>query len=48
MHICYSAIKFFYLYVVQHDWYLFKVIKAPTEKRLPSLLSICLVEFSSL
>ena len=39
MRICYSAIKFFYLHVVQRDWHLLKVIKAPTEKRLPSVLS---------
>ena len=39
MRICYSAIKFFYLHVVQRDWHLLKVIKAPTERRLPSVLS---------
>ncbi|MBW6487403.1 MAG: site-specific integrase [Syntrophobacterales bacterium] len=39
MRICYSAIKFFYLHVVQHDWHLLKIIKEPTEKRLPSVLS---------
>jgi len=39
MRICYSAIKFLYLHVVQRDWYLLKIIKAPTEKRLPSVLS---------
>ena len=39
MRICYCAIKFFYLHVVQRDWYLLKVIKAPTQKRLPSVLS---------
>jgi hypothetical protein len=36
MRVCYAAIKFFYLYVVQRDWHLLKIIKAPTEKRLPS------------
>jgi integrase/recombinase XerD len=39
MRICYSAIKFFYLHVVQRDWHLLKVIKAPSERRLPSVLS---------
>jgi len=39
MRICYSAIKFFYLHVVQRDWHLLKIIKAPTEKRLPAVLS---------
>jgi len=39
MRICYSAIKLFYLHVVQRDWHLLKVIKAPKEKRLPSVLS---------
>jgi len=39
MRICYSAIKFFYLHVVQRDWHVLKVIRAPTEKRLPSVLS---------
>ena len=39
MRICYSAIKSFYLHVVQRGWHLLKVIKAPTEKRLPSVLS---------
>jgi len=39
MRICYSAIKFFYLHVVRRDWHLLKVIKAPTEKRLPTVLS---------
>ncbi len=39
MRICYSGIKLFYLHVVQRDWHLLKVIKAPTEKRLPSVLS---------
>ena len=39
MRICYSAIKFLYLHVVQRDWHLLKVIKAPTERRLPSVLS---------
>ena len=39
MRICYSAIKLFYLHVVQRDWHLLKVIKAPREKRLASVLS---------
>lgn len=39
MRICYSAIKFFYTNVVQRDWHLLKIIKAPVEKRLPSVLS---------
>jgi site-specific recombinase XerD len=39
MRICYSGIKLFYLHVVQRDWHLLKIIKAPIEKRLPSVLS---------
>jgi len=39
MRICYSGIKLFYLHVVQRDWHLLKIIKAPREKRLPSVLS---------
>jgi len=39
MRICYAAIKFFYLHVIRRDWHLLKIIKAPTEKRLPSVLS---------
>ena len=39
MRICYSAIKLFYLHVVQRDWQILKIIKAPREKRLPSVLS---------
>lgn len=39
MRICYSAIKLFYLHVVERDWHIFKVLKAPSEKRLPSVLT---------
>jgi len=39
MRICYSAIKFFYLHVVERDWHIFKVLKAPSEKRLPAVLT---------
>jgi site-specific recombinase XerD len=44
MRICYSGIKLFYLHVVQRDWHLLKIIKAPREKRLPSVLSRAEVE----
>jgi len=44
MRICYAALKFFYLHVVRRDWHLLKVIKAPTEKRLPSVLGRAEVE----
>jgi len=39
MRICYSAIKFFYLHVVERDWHIFKVLKAPSERRLPAVLT---------
>jgi len=39
MRICYSAIKFFYLHVLERDWHVFKVLKAPSEKRLPAVLT---------
>ena len=39
MRICYAAIKFFYLHVIQRDWHVLKVIRASTGKRLPSILS---------
>jgi len=39
MRICYCAIKFFYLHVVQRDWHIFKVLKARTERRLPAVLT---------
>ena len=39
MRICYSAIKFFYLHVVERNWHIFKVLKAPSERRLPAVLT---------
>ena len=39
MRICYSAIKLFYLHVVERDWHIFKVLKAPSERRLPAVLT---------
>lgn len=39
MRICYCAIKFFYLHVVERDWHIFKILKAPSEKRLPAVLT---------
>ena len=39
MRICYSVIKFFYLHVVERDRHIFKVLKAPSEKRLPAVLT---------
>ena len=39
MRICYSAIKLFYLHVVKRDRHIFKVLKAPYERKLPAVLT---------
>ena len=39
MRICYSGIKFFFLHVLQRQWHLLDIIKAQSEKRLPSVLA---------
>src|SRR6266487_2058941 len=39
MRICYSGIRFFYQHVLKRDWHTLSLIRAPTEHRLPALLS---------
>jgi len=40
MRICYSGIKFFFVNVLKRDWHTLALIRAETEHRLPTLLSI--------
>lgn len=40
MRICYSGIRFFYQHVLQRDWHTLSLIRAQTEHRLPSVLSV--------
>ena len=40
MRICYSGIKFFFVNVLRRDWHLLDIIRAQTEHRLPTVLSI--------
>jgi site-specific recombinase XerD len=40
MRICYSGIKFFYLNVLKHNWHIFDILRAETERRLPCVLSV--------
>lgn len=40
MRICYSAIKFFYQNVLHRDWKVLTLLRAETEHRLPSVLSV--------
>ena len=39
LKICYCALKFFFINVLQQDWHLFKILKAQPQKRLPCVLS---------
>ena len=39
LRICYSGIKFYYQFVLQHDWKLFAILRAQKERRLPCVLS---------
>ena len=39
MRICYCGIRFFYTHVLQHNWYIFNILRAQTEHRLPAVLS---------
>ena len=39
MRICYSGIRFFYQHVLQRDWHTLSLIRAETERRLPTVLS---------
>jgi integrase/recombinase XerD len=40
MRICYSGIRFFYQHVLKRDWHTLSLIRAETEHRLPTVLSI--------
>jgi integrase/recombinase XerD len=40
MRICYSGIKFFFVNVLQRNWHLLDIIRAQTEHRLPTVLSV--------
>jgi site-specific recombinase XerD len=40
MRICYSGIKFFFVNVLKRDWHTLALIRAETEHRLPTVLSI--------
>ena len=40
MRICYSGIRFFSQHVLQHDWHIVSLIRAPTAHRLPAVLSV--------
>ncbi len=40
MRICYSGIKFFFVNVLQRSWHLLDIIRAQSEHRLPTVLSV--------
>jgi site-specific recombinase XerD len=40
MRICYAGIKFFFINVLKRDWHTLALIRAETERRLPTVLSI--------
>jgi site-specific recombinase XerD len=40
MRICYSGIRFFYQHVLKRDWHTLALIRAETERRLPTVLSV--------
>ncbi len=40
MRICYSGIKFFFVNVLQRNWHLLDIIRAQSEHRLPTVLSV--------
>jgi len=40
MRICYCGIHFFYQQVLQRDWHILNILRAQTEHRLPSVLSL--------
>jgi integrase/recombinase XerD len=39
MKIAYCAIKFFFQHVIRRDWHILSILRAETEKRLPTILS---------
>lgn len=40
LRICYSGIRFFYQHVLQRDWHTLTLMRAPTDHRLPAVLSV--------
>jgi site-specific recombinase XerD len=40
MRICYSGIRFFYQHVLKRAWHILSLIRAETEHRLPTVLSV--------
>jgi integrase/recombinase XerD len=40
MRICYSGIRFFYQHVLKRNWHILSLIRAATEHRLPTVLSV--------
>jgi len=40
MRICYCGIRFFFEHVLQRNWHILGILRAQTEKRLPSILSV--------
>ena len=40
MRICASGIRFFYQHVLKRDWHTLSLMRAPTEHRLPAILSV--------
>jgi len=39
MRICYCGIRFFFVQVLQRNWYLFDILRAKNESRLPAVMS---------
>jgi integrase/recombinase XerD len=40
MRICYCGIRFFYVNVLARDWHILSILRAQTEHRLPTVLSV--------
>ena len=40
MRICYCGIRFFYVHVLARDWHILSILRAQTEHRLPTVLSV--------
>jgi len=40
MRICYCGIRFFFTQVLRQDWHIFHILRAQTEHRLPTVLSV--------
>jgi integrase/recombinase XerD len=39
LRICYSAIKFYYIHVLHHDWRIFSILRTENERKLPCVLT---------